>query len=168
MSEGTAFFVVPFPLLGLLAALVAGLISYLLGYGFAVPAMTCVALGAVIPYIIVLQQLRWGARAAFMVLPVILAGIIIVSITFGYAMPALVDAILAVGRYADANLDSLVELDVNPIIVRAMGAGAVAASGLITLLRTAPTIVSALTQGFKQMGQKSKTYRFYHLFGFWV
>jgi putative OPT family oligopeptide transporter len=40
--------------------------------------------------------------------------------------------------------------------VRPMGAGAVAASGLITLLRTAPTIISALTQGFKQMGNKSK------------
>ena len=38
--------------------------------------------------------------------------------------------------------------------VRPMGAGAVACSGLITLLRTAPTIISALTQGFKQMGNK--------------
>ena len=35
--------------------------------------------------------------------------------------------------------------------VRPMGAGAVAASGLITLLRTAPTIVSALTAGFGEM-----------------
>ena len=34
--------------------------------------------------------------------------------------------------------------------VRPMGAGAVAASGLITLLRTAPTIVGALTQGFRK------------------
>jgi putative OPT family oligopeptide transporter len=34
--------------------------------------------------------------------------------------------------------------------VRPMGAGAVAASGLITLLRTAPTIISALTAGFKK------------------
>jgi putative OPT family oligopeptide transporter len=34
--------------------------------------------------------------------------------------------------------------------VRPMGAGAVACSGLITLLRTLPTIVSALTQGFKK------------------
>jgi putative OPT family oligopeptide transporter len=40
--------------------------------------------------------------------------------------------------------------------VRPMGAGAVAASGLITLLRTAPTIISALTSGFAKMG-KSKT-----------
>ncbi|HLI75548.1 MAG TPA: oligopeptide transporter, OPT family [Acidobacteriaceae bacterium] len=37
--------------------------------------------------------------------------------------------------------------------VRPMGAGAVAASGLITLLRTAPTILGALTAGFKQMGR---------------
>ncbi len=35
--------------------------------------------------------------------------------------------------------------------VRPMGAGAVAASGLITLLRTAPTILSALTAGFGEM-----------------
>ncbi len=38
--------------------------------------------------------------------------------------------------------------------VRPMGAGAVAAAGLITLLRTLPTIVSALTQGFKKVGNK--------------
>ena len=35
--------------------------------------------------------------------------------------------------------------------VRPMGAGAVAASGLITLLRTAPTILRALTAGFGEM-----------------
>jgi putative OPT family oligopeptide transporter len=38
--------------------------------------------------------------------------------------------------------------------VRPMGAGAVAAAGLITLLRTLPTIVSALTQGFRKAGTK--------------
>jgi len=38
--------------------------------------------------------------------------------------------------------------------VRPMGAGAVAAAGLITLVRTLPTIVSALTQGFKKGGSK--------------
>jgi len=38
--------------------------------------------------------------------------------------------------------------------VRPMGAGAVAASGLITLIRTLPTIVSALTQGLKKGGGK--------------
>jgi putative OPT family oligopeptide transporter len=37
--------------------------------------------------------------------------------------------------------------------VRPMGAGAVAASGLITLLRTAPTIIGALTAGLKTMGK---------------
>ncbi len=41
--------------------------------------------------------------------------------------------------------------------VRPMGAGAVAASGLITLLRTAPTILSALTEGVKQIGNKSSS-----------
>lgn len=39
--------------------------------------------------------------------------------------------------------------------VRPMGAGAVAASGLITLLRTAPTIVSALTAGFRNKGRSA-------------
>ncbi|HEX4154951.1 MAG TPA: oligopeptide transporter, OPT family [Acidobacteriaceae bacterium] len=39
--------------------------------------------------------------------------------------------------------------------VRPMGAGAVAASGLITLMRTAPTIVNALTAGFAKMGEKT-------------
>ena len=38
--------------------------------------------------------------------------------------------------------------------VRPMGAGAVAAAGLITLLRTLPTIVGALTQGFRKSGSK--------------
>ena len=41
--------------------------------------------------------------------------------------------------------------------VRPMGAGAVAAAGLITLIRTLPTIVSALTQGFRKTGPKSAT-----------
>jgi acetate---CoA ligase (ADP-forming) len=48
-------------------------------------------------------------------------------------VPALVDAILAVSRYAEMNLGSLVELDVNPVIVRPIGAGAVAADALIRL-----------------------------------
>jgi putative OPT family oligopeptide transporter len=39
--------------------------------------------------------------------------------------------------------------------VRPMGAGAVAAAGLITLLRTAPTIFGALTQGLRNMGNKN-------------
>jgi uncharacterized oligopeptide transporter (OPT) family protein len=38
--------------------------------------------------------------------------------------------------------------------VRPMGAGAVAAAGLVTLVRTLPTIVSALTQGFRKTGNK--------------
>jgi putative OPT family oligopeptide transporter len=38
--------------------------------------------------------------------------------------------------------------------VRPMGAGAVAAAGLITLVRTLPTIVSALTQGLKKGSAK--------------
>jgi putative OPT family oligopeptide transporter len=37
--------------------------------------------------------------------------------------------------------------------VRPMGAGAVACSGLITLLRTAPTILAALSEGLKSIGK---------------
>jgi hypothetical protein len=48
-------------------------------------------------------------------------------------VPALIDAIVAVGRYAEANLAALVELDVNPVIVRAAGGGAVAVDALIRL-----------------------------------
>jgi putative OPT family oligopeptide transporter len=39
--------------------------------------------------------------------------------------------------------------------IRPMGAGAVAASGLITLMKTIPTIVAALTAGFKDLGKGS-------------
>jgi putative OPT family oligopeptide transporter len=38
--------------------------------------------------------------------------------------------------------------------IRPMGAGAVAAAGLITLFKTLPTIVGALKSGFKNMGKK--------------
>jgi hypothetical protein len=48
-------------------------------------------------------------------------------------VPALVEAIVAVGRYAEANLASLTELDVNPVIARPEGAGAVAVDALIRL-----------------------------------
>ncbi|MCL2660043.1 MAG: oligopeptide transporter, OPT family [Acidobacteriaceae bacterium] len=41
--------------------------------------------------------------------------------------------------------------------VRPMGAGAVACSGLITLLRTAPTIFAALAEGFRSIGKKASS-----------
>jgi acetate---CoA ligase (ADP-forming) len=44
---------------------------------------------------------------------------------------ALVDLIGAVARYASANVESLVELDVNPVIVRPEGRGAVAVDAMI-------------------------------------
>ena len=43
--------------------------------------------------------------------------------------------------------------------IRPMGAGAVAASGLITLLRTAPTIISALTRAFRRWGRTEQKLR---------
>jgi acetyl-CoA synthetase len=48
-------------------------------------------------------------------------------------VPALVAAILACTRYAAANLERLAELDLNPIIVRPPGRGAVAVDALIRL-----------------------------------
>jgi putative OPT family oligopeptide transporter len=47
-------------------------------------------------------------------------------------------------------IDQMSPSDLWRAYVRPMGAGAVACSGLITLIRTLPTIVSALTQGFKK------------------
>jgi acetyl-CoA synthetase len=46
---------------------------------------------------------------------------------------ALVDLILGVARYASANLAELVEIDVNPVIVRPLGLGVVAVDTLIRL-----------------------------------
>jgi acyl-CoA synthetase (NDP forming) len=46
---------------------------------------------------------------------------------------ALVDSILAVAEYASANLATLVEIDVNPVIVRPAGKGAVAVDTMIRL-----------------------------------
>jgi acetyl-CoA synthetase len=46
---------------------------------------------------------------------------------------ALVNAILAVTAYAGAHVDSLIELDVNPIIVRPQGRGVVAVDALVRI-----------------------------------
>jgi acyl-CoA synthetase (NDP forming) len=46
---------------------------------------------------------------------------------------ALVDSILGVARYASANLAEVVEIDVNPVIVRPLGLGVVAVDTLIRL-----------------------------------
>ena len=48
-------------------------------------------------------------------------------------MEAAVDAIMAVAAFASAHADSILELDVNPLIVRPQGKGAVAADALIRL-----------------------------------
>jgi len=47
---------------------------------------------------------------------------------------ALVSTALACARYAQAHLDRLVELDINPVIVRARGHGAIAVDALVRLL----------------------------------
>ena len=51
---------------------------------------------------------------------------------------ALINAILGVARYAADTVDELVELDVNPVIVRAAGSGAVAVDTMIRL-RNSPS-----------------------------
>jgi acetate---CoA ligase (ADP-forming) len=46
---------------------------------------------------------------------------------------ALIDAVLCVAKYAADNAATLVELDVNPVIVRPRGQGAVAVDTMIRL-----------------------------------
>jgi acyl-CoA synthetase (NDP forming) len=46
-------------------------------------------------------------------------------------IPAAVAAILAIARYAEANKDRLLELDVNPLLLRPVGKGAIAVDALI-------------------------------------
>jgi acetyl-CoA synthetase len=48
-------------------------------------------------------------------------------------MEALIDAIVGVARYASANMETLVEIDVNPVIVRPAGKGVVAVDTMIRL-----------------------------------
>ncbi|MEA3181190.1 MAG: hypothetical protein QOI59_4713, partial [Gammaproteobacteria bacterium] len=48
-------------------------------------------------------------------------------------VPALIETVLACTRYAEANVNALVELDINPVIVRPAGLGAVAVDALIRL-----------------------------------
>jgi acetate---CoA ligase (ADP-forming) len=51
-------------------------------------------------------------------------------------MTSLVACVLAVQSYAIANLDRLLELDVNPVMVRPLGLGAVAVDAMIRLVET--------------------------------
>jgi acetyl-CoA synthetase len=48
-------------------------------------------------------------------------------------MDALIGTIMNVARYASSNLATLVEIDVNPVIVRPVGLGAVAVDTMIRL-----------------------------------
>ncbi len=48
-------------------------------------------------------------------------------------LPALVGAVLACARYAEDNVDRLLELDLNPVIVRPAGLGVVAVDALVRL-----------------------------------
>jgi acetate---CoA ligase (ADP-forming) len=50
---------------------------------------------------------------------------------------ALVETVLCVARYAAANVATLIEIDVNPVIVRPVGKGAVAVDTMIRLQRFA-------------------------------
>ncbi len=47
---------------------------------------------------------------------------------------ALVETAMACSRYAEANVDALLELDINPVIVRPEGRGAVAVDALVRLI----------------------------------
>ncbi len=69
-----------------------------------------------------------------------LAGLGVAKLLGGYRgrpqgdIPALTQAALACARYARDNVDRLLELDVNPVIVRPSGRGAVAVDALIRLI----------------------------------
>lgn len=54
-------------------------------------------------------------------------------------LPALIDAILAIQQFALDNAESLIELDVNPVIVRPEGSGAVAVDALMRVAEGVPT-----------------------------
>jgi len=51
-------------------------------------------------------------------------------------VPALIDAILGIARFAAANMTTLVEIDVNPVIVRPAGLGVVAVDTMIRLRKS--------------------------------
>jgi acetyl-CoA synthetase len=48
-------------------------------------------------------------------------------------LPSLIHAVLACARYAEDNVDRLLELDLNPVIVRPAGLGVVAVDALVRL-----------------------------------
>jgi acetyl-CoA synthetase len=48
-------------------------------------------------------------------------------------VPALLDAVLAIAAYAQAQASTLVELDVNPLLVLPQGKGVLAVDALIRL-----------------------------------
>jgi acetate---CoA ligase (ADP-forming) len=54
-------------------------------------------------------------------------------------LAALIDTVLDVTRYAAANLAALVEIDVNPVIVRPAGKGVVAVDAMIRLRKLVET-----------------------------
>jgi acetyl-CoA synthetase len=68
-----------------------------------------------------------------------LAGLRVAGLLAGFRgrpagdVPALVQTALACARYAQANLETLAELDINPVIVRPANLGAVAVDALIRL-----------------------------------
>jgi putative OPT family oligopeptide transporter len=53
-------------------------------------------------------------------------------------------------------IDQMSSIDLWKSYIRPMGAGAVAAAGLITLLKTTPTIIAALRAGAKDLGKGAK------------
>jgi acetate---CoA ligase (ADP-forming) len=68
-----------------------------------------------------------------------LGGLKVAKLLAGYRgkppgdVPALIDTVLNVTRYATANLATLIEIDVNPVIVGPAGLGAVAVDAMIRL-----------------------------------
>ncbi len=90
MSEGTGWIAGLFFFAGALAGILFGGVGYLLGFGFFVPAMVCVAAAAVYPYYLIVQQTDGGKRAFFMAVSALLAGSIVMLIAYDHLVPALI------------------------------------------------------------------------------
>ncbi len=89
-----AIVLIGFPLFGLLVGLCVGGISYLVGYGFMVPLMICIAVGAALPYHSVFQG-GTGSTPAFLGISALLAAIVVYLITIEQWVPALIGVGLA-------------------------------------------------------------------------
>ena len=89
-----AIILIGFPVFGLLVGLCVCGISYAVGYGFVVPLMICIALGAALPYQSVFRG-GTGSTPVFLGISALLTAIVIYLITVEQWGPALTGVIAA-------------------------------------------------------------------------